>query len=95
MGIHICVCRPDHTEHPEWDWIRHAGDRDFAKLAATLPSDTSTMGNDLDGELHYRPSNFPAWRAAIAAVEWPNPGRFEHLVDLLEKNPECWIRFSY
>jgi hypothetical protein len=92
MGINICVYGPDSKDHPDWDSIRYAGDRDFLTLMATLPQ--IKRGNPMD-DLQIRPADFVAWRQAIAAKEWPNPGRFEHLLNLLENNPDYWISISY
>lgn len=96
MGINIIVA-DGYTEHPEWDDARYAGDRDIAVLVATLPHESRTRKGTLDfeGEREYRPSDFTAWRIAAADREWPNPGRFEHLIDLLENDPEFWIYLSW
>ncbi len=96
MGINICVMRPDHTgDHPRWDWIRYAGDREFARLAASLPHDTKGPDGYGDDWIFIRPADFAAWRTAIAKVEWPNEGRYDELLDILEREPEYWIYFSY
>lgn len=88
MGIHICVYGPDGGDHPDWDWIRYAGDRDFPSVISGLPA------KELYGRV-FRPADFKIWREAIAKVDWPNPGRFEGLMDLLEKNPKYGIYFSW
>lgn len=95
MGLNILLYDAGGKEVPEWDWIRYAGDRDFAKLAGTLPHESRNRCTPPDIEWEYRPSDFVAWRAAVAAQEWPNPGRYEHLLDLMEQRPDTWLYFSY
>lgn len=98
MGVNICLYRTDGTEHPEWDWGRYAGDSEIARYVTHLPSILRRGLDDKDpwGESHFRPADFDAWRTAAAAhKDWPNPGRFERLIDLLEKNPDCWVYLSW
>ncbi len=96
MGLNICVQRPDHTgDHPRWNWTRMVGDREFAKLVSKLPKVTKGPNGYGDDWIFIRPADFQARRDAIAKVEWPNEGRFESLLDILENEPEYWIYFSY
>jgi hypothetical protein len=92
MGVHIKVEKLDYTEHPTWDWIRHAGDRDFPAFVSLLPAVKHWV--DPDDAPHMRPADIATWRAALAAREWPNPGRFEQLLDILEQEPDYWLYFS-
>jgi hypothetical protein len=94
MGLNISLYGPGFKEHPDWDWIRHAGDRDFASMIGKeLP--IVQRGDGIMTDVEYRPADFAQWRKAIASREWPNPGRFEHLTDLLERNPDHWLYLGY
>jgi hypothetical protein len=68
------------------------GDADFAHLSASLPTNYFNRAEPFDSPL--RPSNFPVWREAIAQILWPNPGRYEALMDLLQGDPTLWLYFS-
>ncbi len=96
MGLNICVTKPDHSgDHPRWNWLRMAGDREFAKLTAELPKTVKGPEGYGDDWTFIRPTDFAAWREAIAKVEWPNEGRYEELLDILESEPKYWIYLSY
>lgn len=96
MGLNISVMKPDHSgDHPDWDWLRYAGDREFGKMVFDLPHITKGPNGYGDDWQYIRPADFTAWREAIAKVEWPNPGRFEGLLDILEREPDYWIYLSY
>jgi hypothetical protein len=92
MGLNIGLYK-GYQEHPEWDSACCAGDRDFAKLAGELPCEMKR--ESFDDDPVFRPKDFAVWRAAVAAREWPNPGRFEHMLDLLEHDPDYWIFFGW
>lgn len=97
MGVHIQVQTADGKDHPDWDWVRYAGDREFADWTAGLPTQNlkpppSSWADDID--YAYRPVDFPAWLAALPA-DRPNPDRFPALLRLLEANPDLWIRLSF
>lgn len=92
MGINISLYKGN-REHPDWDSARYSGDRDFAGMLDKLPH--VRRGDEFEGEYLYRPSDFAAWRREIAARDWPNPGRFERMVDLLEQDPDYWIYFGW
>jgi hypothetical protein len=90
MGIHLCIQTTNGRDHPEWDFTRMHGDRDFVQLMFDLPSAKA-------GEVgeYTRPADIGAWRTAVAEVEWPNEGRYEALLDILEREPSYWIYVSY
>lgn len=90
MGIHLCCQTLDYKDHPNWDWIRHAGDRDFVSMLRELPNTLHGSDNDF-----MRPTDFKVWREAVAKVQWPNPGRIEHLLDILEADPSYYIYVSW
>jgi hypothetical protein len=98
MGINISLYKvgPQRIkDHPDWDFLRHAGDREFAELASGLPHVVHRESWDDEGMV--RPADFPAWRSAIE--EWektaPNVGRFTKMLAILEAEPDCWIFFGY
>lgn len=95
MGLNIILQkvvdgRPGEWE-PLWDTGKFHGDRDFAKEVALMPR--IEVLDDCD--LYVRPMVIEAWRELVASREWPNPGRFERLLDLIEQDPELHIFFSY
>lgn len=95
MGLNICVCNRRYQEHPDWDWGRMGGDKEFVEFSTTLPRIEQNWGSLPDYEWYWRPADFKRWREALAAREWPSPGRFEHLVDLLERDTQYWVHFSW
>lgn len=99
MGLNITLYRKGSADSlAGWDDAKLAGDKDFASLVAGLPSSVKieeSWAAPHDFDWHVRPADFAAWRAAIASREWPNPGRYEHLMDLLEANPDLYIYFSW
>lgn len=95
MGINICMVDGAGDRVPEWDWIRYAGDRDFPQVVSGLEIEQApaSLCVRVDDYL-FRPKSISAWRARIAEVDWPNPGRFEHMLDLLEADPNRWLYYS-
>lgn len=93
MGVNLHIYRADGTEHPDWETGRLVGDSDIARLVPTLPC--TIIRDDPSDKPDYRPSDFAAWRAAAAAREWPNPGRFEQLIDILELEPDARLSISW
>lgn len=94
MGVNIYCETLSGQVHPDWDSSKLAGDRDFAAMIHQLPH-RQEKRDEMDIEGKYRPTDFPAWRAAIAAQTWPNPGRFEHLMDILEADETQFIYLSW
>lgn len=94
VGVNICIKKPEtHEDHPDWSWFRMAGDRQFAAMVPELP--LVAKGEDGDEWLYVRPADFRAWRNAIAKVEWANPGRYDGMLDILERDSDYWIYLSY
>ena len=94
MGLNISLYGPCSAEHPDWDSVRYAGDRDFAALLGKeLP--TIQKGDPFIEDVMFRPADFAVWRTVVAAKEWPNPGRFEKMIDLLEANSDYWIYMGW
>lgn len=97
MGVHLHLEFGDsHDHHPDWDWLRHSGDFTFTKFIDVAPKLIRARWDDGDmfGPL-IRPLDVKVWREGIAAYPWPNCGRFEHMMDLLETNPNLWIWESW
>lgn len=61
MGVHICVQDKDGKDHPAWNFIRHAGDKEFCMLG--LPRGAE---NDEGG---FRPDAFEPWYEAAKALD--------------------------
>jgi hypothetical protein len=96
MGVNIYVKKlPGYSNHPDWDSSRFSGDKDFAFMLPKLPCETRNISSYPDFELYHRPSDFPAWRDAIAEWDQPNPGRFEHMMEILERDQDYWIYLDW
>jgi hypothetical protein len=94
MGLNISLYRRPlggkMVEDSAWDSAKLAGDRDFPAVLYSVPYKEHPEDDELK-----RPTDIPACRAAIAARSWPNPGRFERMMDLLEADPDLWIYFGW
>lgn len=98
MGLNIVIETLRGERAADWDTVRYAGDRDFSTLVSELPpSAKDVVSEPPDFETFIRPAQgaFEVWLTAIKAREWPNPGRFEHLMTVLEHNPDFYIYFSW
>lgn len=95
MGVNICVQNRAYKEHPDWDSMRYAGDKEFALMISEFPCVKENWSSQPDFEMYIRPADFSIWRKKLAEREWPNPGRLEGLVDLLEREPDYWLYFSW
>lgn len=102
MGVYLCVQRlPDHEDHPEWDFGKYVGDREFMDMMlSALPCVVQKEGENPwveDIRFNYRPADPDAWRQAIAVGDWGGVGnkdRLFELVDILESQPEYWVYCS-
>lgn len=96
MGLNISIEKlPGMERFPGWDLYRNVGDREFAKLAQSLPTNAKNILPYPDAEWYSRPTDFAAWRKAIRESDLMNKDRFEELVNILEANPDYWIYYSY
>jgi hypothetical protein len=95
MGVNINIETTDGQRHPDWDYTRYGGDRDFASAFHDLDVDEWTPKGFPweDDRIVYRPKDFAAFRALAAKSEWPE--RWAKAADILETNPEYWLYFSY
>ena len=95
MGINVHIQTVDDQDHPDWDWIRHAGDRDVPTIieenGGTIAYPEKPEWGD-DWRL-FRPKDF----AALRAAKWPdcNEARWVQLVDILEGDGKWWLHYSY
>ena len=101
MGLNLVVYRMragkviHEARTDKWDWIRHAGDREFAKEVLGDPSKTDAVREDgYEGEWYFRPRDVDAWKAWDAAHEGNN-GRWAALADLLASDPELYVYQSW
>jgi len=95
MGIHIHAVHCDGRDlsFEQWDWVRHAGDREFLNWMRDLPRIYPINMEVISNEV-FRPVDIPRWRAALPP-DRDNPERFPHMLDLLEANPDLWISISF
>lgn len=90
MGVHINLYRDVCDKHPEWDWIRHSGDRQFPAVLANCETITKPGDDDM-----IRPVFVNQLRAGIRESSLEQPERFLHLCDLLERDTDYWIYFGF
>ena len=91
MGVHINVQGVDGVEHPEWNWIRQAGDSDIAVEVFGHPHDSS---QDVHGEPLARPKDVGAFVARMVVAHPGGRDRWELLGRILS-DPRWWLYFSW
>lgn len=97
MGVHLSVHNADGDRHPNWNWLRCAGDKEVAGTLTSLPHVSGPPGEAWIEDA-IRPSDFTAWRVALAYTDdetFPNAGRFSQLIDLLEGDAQWWLTISW
>jgi hypothetical protein len=90
MGIHICLYKNE-EDHPEWDYIRQANDRDFPGI---IDWGKVTFCNGEEDD-YFRPKNIDELREKINNTDWDNKERYLKLMDLISRDADCWLYFSY
>lgn len=93
MGIHVSIVNQRGEEHPDWDWIRHAGDRDIPGLVTEVQSDVF-FNDELEDE-YYRPRDPEQLFQKLVAAHPYNEKRWRHLADLLSSDPDLHLHYSY
>lgn len=88
MGCYISVVNDAGDEHPNWEQ-KLSRNRDYAVLYYSLPHKERKKDEAL------RPSDFPAWREAIGTASLTNRKAHLMLMDILEQDPQWWIRVSW
>lgn len=101
MGLNLLVYRRKdgkfsrEVTREQWDWSRHAGDREFAKEVLGDESATEAVREDgFDGEWYFRPRDASLWKKWDAGFEYNN-GRWAALADLLASDPELFVYQSW
>lgn len=99
MSVHLYLrTRTDWRNHPEWEPESSAngGHKHFARnVMGTLPREDVRSNDDpYDFDWLTRPTDFAAWRAAIAADPELEGSNLPLLVDLLEREPDRWLYVS-
>jgi hypothetical protein len=89
MGINLYLQTLDGMNHPQWDYLRCAGDRELVDLVDDLPNIQSRFYE----EVYTRPTDFAAWRVAVDKL--PNPARHKKLLDLLAADESYWLYVSW
>ena len=99
MGLSLHCCRLSYVyrpggEYPEWDYVRHTGDRAFWDfLCETEGMLDTSLGED--GELYHRPADIPAARAFVENISGDfQKERLLSLLDILEREPTYWLYAS-
>lgn len=102
MGVHLILRkRGSYDEHAGWrdsHQMANGGHKHFARnVLRHLPKeDVKTSETDYDFDWLMRPTDFAAWRAAIAAdpqISGDNSNLLA-LVDILEQEPDYWLYVS-
>jgi hypothetical protein len=94
MGVNISIQTLDHQDHPDWDYLRHAGDRDVWAILEANGGYITQPGYDpwLHGEPLIRPADMVVARKA----PWPevNAGRWKQMLDILS-DEKWWLSIVY
>ncbi len=95
MGVNVCLQTLTGEDHSEWDDGRYSGDERLVYILGDLDMEVHVVdpGYDRGNYRYSRPRDFAAFRAA----NWPdvNEERWKLLADLLERDSEYWIYFSF
>lgn len=100
MSVHLHLRKLDsYDDHPDWEPLIYAngGFKHFVRnVLRALPKVEERIGDPMDGEYVTRPTDFAAWRAAIAADPQiaGDMSCISRLVDILEKAPDYWLYVS-
>jgi len=95
VGINIIIERPsDYERHPDWDWLRHSGDRDFmTHFKGYLECKECDGFPYEDDRVWYRPKDLAAFRERAASALQPD--RWMKAADIMEQSPDYWFHLSY
>lgn len=91
MGIHVCVVNVKGKDHPDWDFYRHAGDRDIPSIMAKCGQTRIINFND---DPVYRPLDIEEFRQAMTEAHPENSERWSHLAKLLSESDRWWLYYS-
>lgn len=99
MSVHLYVCAQDRMliNHPDWEPLFRSNGwhKDFVRgVFKDLPRNTINIGGPGDIELVTRPTDFAAWREAIAAHPGFAESNLTAMVDILEREPNYWLYVS-
>ena len=97
MGVNIHIQTTEGDDHPDWDWIRYGGDKEFVRAFFSSGVEHKTwtpLGFPYsDDRCLHRPDDIAAFRA-FAAVQ-DNPERWGRAADVFESSPDYWFYFSW
>jgi hypothetical protein len=94
VGVNLIIETLSGERHTEWDPFINGGHKQFAReILHKLPLVTHRSGENLrDIDYHYRPSDFAAWREAVANL--PNADLFRQMIDIMERDERWWLYVS-
>ncbi|HEV2747219.1 MAG TPA: hypothetical protein VGW34_07970 [Allosphingosinicella sp.] len=97
MGIHICLRKLDGSDHPEWDSLRHAGDREVLTIIDRAAGLINNRPPDYNPWIHKELMFRPADPEKLADATWPdvNPERWRLLTRILREEPDYWIDWGF
>jgi len=97
MGVNIYIQTTAGNDHPEWDYFRYGGDKEFARAFFASGMENETWTPDgfpyCDDRCYYRPSDIVAFRSFAAAQD--NPERWAKAADIFAASPYYWFYFSW
>jgi len=93
MGVNISIM-DSRTKRglPEWDFCRHAGDREVSGILAANPS--TNLYEDMDFVIT-RPESVEDFRSALHANIQDNPERWDQMCDILARDVHLGLYFSW
>ena len=94
MGVNITIVDKNFNEHPDWDWMRYAGDREVDSILSSVGREEVMHGHWTDGMFRSRPHDVETLRTALSQHFDYNEERWKQMCDILE-DPKWWLHFSY
>lgn len=95
MGIHVSLKNAEGEEHPDWDWVRHAGDREIPGILDGMETVDLNDSGRYD-EWCRRPTDVAAFRKRLEEANGEmNADRWDHLCRLLTDNPRFGLSWTY
>lgn len=92
MGIHVLVVDKDGKDHPDWDWVRHAGDRDIP-MAVEESGVERIAGGEYPENEKVRPLDVWGFVSRMCVVAPENTPRWLALGAILADR-KWWLRYS-
>lgn len=87
MGVHIGIENTNGDDHPDWDYLRHSGDREAAFLVFNIE-------HIVWDDWLVRPVDVTAFINKIRETVDCNADRWTQLEEIL-KDPNWWMQVSW